>query len=248
MKNTVTTETLLKALNSNKRSSDQENNITVKNYIGTQLAFISVPNPAMKSIAKDAIKNLGEVLDQFNFWESIWFNTYHYNLMHLSLYYLVQANNKLGKAGYTKQILNWANLIDNWAHSDTLSSIYGKLWRFEPRTIKETILDWNVSENPWLRRQSLVIPVYLAKLNDDNLTAWTLPLIKNLIHDENYFVQKGIGWLLRELDVIEPEVTKRFVRENVLSLTSVAFTTTIEKYAATDKNELKEIRKLSRKR
>ncbi|WP_449436610.1 DNA alkylation repair protein [Pedobacter steynii] len=64
-----------------------------------------------------------------------------------------------------------------------------------------------------------------------------------MIQDKDYFVQKGLGWALREVGNIYPEETMAFLHKNCINLHSVAFTTAIEKISPELKNTLKLQRK-----
>ena len=52
------------------------------------------------------------------------------------------------------------------------------------------------SRNPWIRRASIVSTYKLIKKNKLELT---FRLAEKLVYDEDVYVQKGAGWMLREL-------------------------------------------------
>lgn len=70
-----------------------------------------------------------------------------------------------------------------------------------------------------------------------------LPLISNLLQDEEYYVQKGVGWSLRELHNVYPEKTYDWLRKNIQNISSIAFSAATEKLDGKRKNILKQIRK-----
>ncbi len=72
------------------------------------------------------------------------------------------------------------------------------------------------------------------------------PLIKPLLSDENYFVQKGLGWTLREIGNVYPKDTWNFLVKHHAEISAVAFSPAIEKLSAKEKEELKLLRKKSR--
>jgi 3-methyladenine DNA glycosylase AlkD len=77
-----------------------------------------------------------------------------------------------------------------------------------------------------------------------NLTAMVIPLLK----DEDYFVQKGVGWTLREMGNVYPVETLALLTENIVIISPIAFTAAIEKLSPDTKEQLKQLRKTARKK
>ena len=73
-------------------------------------------------------------------------------------------------------------------------------------------------------------------------------MVKPLLKDSHVYVQKGVGWTLREMGNVYPAQTKKFVKQNCLKLSSIAFTTATEKWAEKEKAPLKQARKAVRNR
>ena len=70
-----------------------------------------------------------------------------------------------------------------------------------------------------------------------------MPLIVHLVADKEYYVQKGVGWALREIHNVYPEETFAWLKENIRSISAIAFSPAIEKMATERVNELKALRK-----
>jgi 3-methyladenine DNA glycosylase AlkD len=75
-----------------------------------------------------------------------------------------------------------------------------------------------------------------------------LPLVEKLLDDEHYFVQKGVGWTLRELSVIYHDVTWQFLIKHHTRISGAAFTAAAEKLSPAKKEKLKDLRKTHRQR
>ena len=141
----------------------------------------------------------------------------------------------------------WVKHVDNWAHSDSLSKFLSRL--VESSETKEKmlshILKWNRSKNLWERRQSLVALFYYSRTKKQHLPfEFVIQLIHNLLYDKEYFVQKAVGWTLRETYNVYPKRTFEYLLENVGSLTPYAFTACTEKMSEKEKSVLKEKRGL----
>ena len=101
------------------------------------------------------------------------------------------------------------NGIINWAHTDVLS---GKAlsYFFTHQIIElESLKEWTESASKWKRR---AVPVTLIDvLKTDVPLERLFHIIESLMSDTEKFVQKGLGWLLREAWKIYPEETEDFL-------------------------------------
>ena len=129
-------------------------------------------------------------------------------------------------------------------YSDSLSKIYTKILGQKPDEIYPTLVEWNASTDLWKRRQSVVSLLYYARTKKQFLPyKKIIPLIENLLHDEEYYVQKGVGWSLREVYNVYPEETWKFMLKNHKHIHSIAFSAAVEKLPLNLKEELKTLRK-----
>lgn len=144
-----------------------------------------------------------------------------------------------------KVLPGWVKYIENWGHSDNLSKFLSRL--IEHPETKEKMLThiekWNNSKRLWERRQSLVALFYYARTKKQYLPfELVIRLIGNLLHDQEYFVQKAVGWTLRESYNVYPKETYKFLMEHIGSLSPYAFTASTEKMSEKEKTVLKEKR------
>jgi 3-methyladenine DNA glycosylase AlkD len=105
---------------------------------------------------------------------------------------------------------NWLeNGIANWAHTDFLS---GKVlsYFFTSKIIEfESLKEWTESASKWKRRSVPVTLIDVLKM-DVPLERLFL-IIEPLMPDADKFVQKGLGWFLREAWKIYPEETEDYL-------------------------------------
>jgi 3-methyladenine DNA glycosylase AlkD len=79
---------------------------------------------------------------------------------------------------------------DNWWISDALSSVYAKILEKDD-TFFAQLKEWNTHTNLWKRRQSIVSLFYYSSLRKKYRSfEESIPLVKNLLHDSEYYVQK----------------------------------------------------------
>ncbi|MDB4901880.1 MAG: alkylation repair enzyme [Mucilaginibacter sp.] len=141
-------------------------------------------------------------------------------------------------------IVGWQEQVDDWGLCDALAKIYTKILVAAPQEVYARLKEWNRDENLWKRRQSVVSLLYYSRtkklypaFNDIE------QLITPLLTDKEYYIQKGVGWSLRELHTVYPEQTLTWLKAHIKLLSSIAFTIAIEKMNAVTVQELKGLRR-----
>lgn len=99
--------------------------------------------------------------------------------------------------------------VRNWAHCDGVASwLVAAAVRNEPELMQH-LVEWTGSANPWKRRAAAVGLLQEAKAgrNFDTIAQ----VASHLIEDPDRMVQMGLGWLLKEAYVKQPERTEAFL-------------------------------------
>lgn len=218
----------------------------LKSYIGTSYDVIGLTVPTQRALFKTGYSfSSSPDTGQLEIWDAIWKTTDVYEVLSQCIYFIEKNWARLDIAAVWKVVRSWVKKIDNWAHSDGLSDIYAHLMEKMPDEVYSQYQLWNKSENPWERRQSLVGMLLYSKKRKTLLPATKLlDMVEPLIADKDYFVQKGLGWALREIGNVYPEEAMSFLNKYCRTLHPVAFATAVEKLGFAEKNILK----LSRKR
>ncbi len=142
----------------------------------------------------------------------------------------------------------WSRKIDNWAHSDALSSLYADLLERHPKELYATFKKWNRSALPWQRRLSLTSLLYYASERTRVLSATKIfSLVRPRLDDPHPYVQKAVGWTLREASRCHPKETRAFVKKNLQKISSAAFVAAVENDPTKEKERLKSQRRDARK-
>jgi 3-methyladenine DNA glycosylase AlkD len=146
-------------------------------------------------------------------------------------------------------VRDWAAGIESWPHSDGLSAFYARALEAHPSRIYPTLAKWNRARNSWLRRQSIVSLIYYASARKTvQPIGCLLPLVENLLTDPDVYIQKGIGWTLREIGNVYPEAHRAFLDARVTALSSVAFSAATEKLTPQEKAPYKARRASARRK
>ena len=99
-----------------------------------------------------------------------------------------------------------------WDSVDTLASNYlSKYMKLYPKKRDQIILEWRNGENMWLRRSCLIFQLRYKEETNFQLLK---DLIQQFKHEKEFFIQKAIGWSLREYAKSEPALVKDFVVES----------------------------------
>lgn len=82
-----------------------------------------------------------------------------------------------------------------------------------PQQIIPVTSKWNTSSNIWLQRSSIMFQKAFKQKTD---TALLSKYILNCSSSKEFFVQKAIGWALREYGKTNPKWVVQFVQQNTL--------------------------------
>ncbi|ETW95469.1 MAG: hypothetical protein ETSY1_30455 [Candidatus Entotheonella factor] len=98
--------------------------------------------------------------------------------------------------------------VDGWALEDQL---YHAAWKclLQTPALLDEIETWTVHENMWMRRAALVYTLPYAKpgYDPERMLTW----MGTYASDPEWFIQKAIGWWLRELGTHNPQRVVAFL-------------------------------------
>jgi 3-methyladenine DNA glycosylase AlkD len=109
--------------------------------------------------------------------------------------------------------------LDGWAVADNLASVGSRCLVADPARL-DAVEGWIESSHLWTRRATLVftLPWTKEKRDSERMLGWAA----RLAEDRQWFIQKAVGWWLRELSKRDPERVRRFLKEHDNKLTGVA--------------------------
>ena len=97
-----------------------------------------------------------------------------------------------------------------WDTIDILDRVVGSLVYDKPE-LEKIILEWSLSDNIWLRR--VAIDHQLLRKEKTNVRLMEKILLNNLDQTES-FINKAIGWALRDYSKTNPECVASFIEKN----------------------------------
>jgi 3-methyladenine DNA glycosylase AlkD len=109
--------------------------------------------------------------------------------------------------------------LDGWAVADNLARVASRCLVEDPRRL-DTVEAWIENPHLWTRRAALVFTLPWAKGERDpeRMLGWAA----RLADDREWFIQKAIGWWLRELSKRDPIRVRKFLTDHGEKLTGVA--------------------------
>ncbi len=219
----------------------------LKRYINTQLSVYGLTSKEQSERLKQGFNFFEDSkLKTFKIFDKLYTESIYFEVKNLSFIYLDINHKHISALEQIKILPKWVKTVDNWAHSDNLSKFLSRLLEHEDTKDEmfKHIQKWNKSKFMWERRQSLVSLFYYSRTKTNYIDfEIAQQLIFNLIKDKEYYVQKSVGWALRECYNVYSDQTYSFIKKNITNITPIAFTTSIEKMTLKEKAELKKLRK-----
>jgi 3-methyladenine DNA glycosylase AlkD len=218
-----------------KEKAKPEKIFFLKRCLATPFEVLGVMTPDSREIAK-GYSNMN-IYDVYNLFDELWNSNIHEEkslAIHILQQYKKQFSVETWK--FLKQRLDRAK---TWDHIDYLATdIFGEILLNNLFLMSE-IKELANSRNFWERRLAIESTYKMIKNNKIELT---LRLAEKLIYDDNTYVQKGAGWMLREAGKKNRMMVRDFILMHI-DMKTVAFS-----YATEKMKELRKVRKEKSKR
>ncbi|MCB1397560.1 MAG: DNA alkylation repair protein [Rhodobacter sp.] len=139
---------------------------------------------------------------------------------------LTQARIRPDDSAVWDLIAGWAQGFEGWAVADHASAAGGRRLVADPSRL-DTVEGWTAHPNMWTRRAALVMTLPWARLTHpkpDELAARhrILGWAAAYADDRDWFIQKAIGWWLRDLSRHDPDLTRAWIAEHGARLKAFA--------------------------
>jgi 3-methyladenine DNA glycosylase AlkD len=97
---------------------------------------------------------------------------------------------------------------------DTISGgALGVHFKRFPKTRRKYLAKWRKSDNFWLRRACILFQLSYKEETDFELLK---AIISENLGSQEFFINKAIGWALRQYTRIDPQAVRKFVAETPL--------------------------------
>lgn len=198
----INSDKLLAAL---QREADPERAAPMKAYMKHRFDYLGIAKPRLAAICKPYFKQAAAHRVDWQFIAQCWENPYR-EMQYCALEYLKTMQKQLN----AEDIPRLEKLITEkswWDTADVLDRIVGGIALAYPEA-NATLLDWSRSANIWLRRVAIDHQLLRKNKTDTELLE---QIICNNLGQKEFFINKAIGWALRDYSKTRPEWVRAFI-------------------------------------
>jgi 3-methyladenine DNA glycosylase AlkD len=202
-----------------KENRNRENAVPMAKYMKNQFPFLGIKTPARRRLMRLFYQESGILTEPFqedlvlDLWEQE-----EREYQYAALDYIRCSLKKLDKTDLPllEKLLttkSWWDTVDNLAQHPV-----GTIALKYPEVIPATIVGWAFGNHLWLQRAALLFQLKYKERTDERLL---YAFIKRHSASKEFFIQKAIGWALREYSKTNPESVRKFIANNELPKLSV---------------------------
>jgi|TARA_R110000737_G_scaffold234416_1_gene247362 3-methyladenine DNA glycosylase AlkD len=188
-------------------------------YMRNKFEYFGLMSDARKEIQKEFFPRMNKEIsseDRWDFIRELWEKPQR----ECQYFALDWANTFKPKTFRKEDITQIHFLLVNHSWWDSVDGIaanlLGKYNLQFPENKSAWLNEWRESDNFWLRRSCII---HQLKYKDKTDFELLKSLIKENRNDKEFFIQKAIGWSLRQYAKFQPELVKNFVeQENIQGL------------------------------
>ena len=195
----------------NYRNEEQAEKMS--SYMLNKFKHIGIRTPERRKIFRDFFKEYKKEQGKsgkidWDFINNCWKNEYR-ELQYSALDYLQAMKNILTDKDIPK--LKALALSKSWWDTiDYFDMIIGGIALKYPK-VNDIILQWSTDENIWLRRIAIDHQLLRKEKTDTELLG---KIIKNNFGQTEFFINKAIGWALRDYSKTNPKWVREFIEKN----------------------------------
>ncbi|MHA4871431.1 DNA alkylation repair protein [Duganella sp. PWIR1] len=185
-------------------------------YMRDQFAFLGVGTPQRRAACKDVLRPLkgagaDALLDHARALWTLHEREYQYVALDLLAMHWKELN-----SADIPALLELAQDKSWWDTVDALAGIIGKVLRHDHDYMDDALRD----NNMWVRRIALLHQLgWRNKADEQRLFEYAL----TLAHEKEFFIQKAIGWALRDYARHAPDVVRLFTHKEKERLAPLSF-------------------------
>ena len=190
---------------------------SMEKYMQDKVRFLGIRGGTRTEIYKkyfpDARKT--KTID-WDFVESCW-NKEEREFQYAVVYYLKAIQRFLKREDISR--LKYLIVTKSWWDTvDLLAKVVGSLViRIEG--YDQIMLEWSKDSNIWLRRVAILYQLSLKDKVDEQILD---NILVNNLGNSEFFINKAIGWALRDYSKFNPEWVREFIKKNKANMTNLS--------------------------
>ena len=196
------------------KNADSSQAGPMKKYMRDQFEYLGIKTPQNKTLMKEFISKYGlsPIEDLDAILRDLWALPER-EFQYVGLGLLDKLEKKL-PAKFIKPIEYLIITKPWWDTVDAIAShTVGTHFRRFPDVREKHLSKWRASGNIWLRRTTILFQLNYKKETDFELLC---EIIKENLDSKELFINKAIGWSLRQYARVDPKAVKKFVNSTSL--------------------------------
>lgn len=185
---------------------DKENAVVMSKYMKNLFSFYGLATPKRRKVYADLLKSekKNKVID-WDFLDQCYEDN-HREFQYLVYDYLLAMKRFVSYEDIQK-IKKYVLTKSWWDTIDFLCKVIGFVGLKDER-VKDLMIEWSKNENIWIKRTAIEHQLCLKNNTDTELLE---QIIVNNLGSNEFFVNKAIGWALRDYSKTNPKWVKDFI-------------------------------------
>jgi Predicted DNA alkylation repair enzyme len=188
------------------KNRDAENAIAMSKYMRDMFKYYGIPTPVRKSLYKELLKKekLSPIID----WELLdkCYEDEYREFQYFVVDYLSLVQKRLTYDDVSK-IKRYIKTKQWWDTIDGFDRIIGDI-AFSDSRINDLMLEWSKDDDFWIRRVAIDHQLNRKDKTDADLLG---EIIINNFGSKEFFINKAIGWSLRDYSKMNPDWVRDFI-------------------------------------
>jgi 3-methyladenine DNA glycosylase AlkD len=201
------------------KHENPENAAPMKRYMRDQFEYLGIKSPQARELLRQHIAEHGlpPVEDLDRIVRELWLLS-HREFQYAAASLIGRLQQQLPE-DFIETLEHLLVTKSWWDTVDTISGgPLGVHFKRYPKTRRKYLAKWRKSDNFWLRRACILFQLNYKQETDFDLMK---AIICENLGSKEFFINKAIGWALRQYTRVDPEGVRQFVAETPLSPLSV---------------------------
>ena len=190
--------------------------IEMSAYMKNQFAFLGIQANPRKEIENKIFKFVSKEDLDFKFTDKCYKNKYR-EFQYAAVDYL-NFKKKYLNMSHIEILKNYILTKSWWDTIDHLDKIVGDIALRDER-VNEILLNWSLDDNIWLRRIAIDHQILRKEKTNAELLE---KIIINNFNQKEFFINKAIGWSLRDYSKTNPKWVRDFIKRHKNSMSNLS--------------------------
>ena len=190
---------------------------SMSKYMQDKFRFLGVRGASRTEIYKKYFPEARKSKEiDWEFIENCW-NKEEREFQYVVVYYLKAMQKFLKREDISR--LKYLIVTKSWWDTvDLLAKVVGSLI-IRIKGYDQIMLEWSKDSNIWLRRVAILYQLSLKDKVDKQVLD---EILVNNLGDSEFFINKAVGWALRDYSKYNPEWVREFIKKNKENMASLS--------------------------